>query len=82
MDESERYDQGLKLRREVLGDAHVDAALASRTVLNAEFQEFLTRYARPNTRPSSFRETLRAFGYRDVDGNLEPTGRGISRFSE
>jgi 4-carboxymuconolactone decarboxylase len=45
MDENERYEQGLKVRRAVLGDTHVDAALASRTALTQEFQELLTRYA-------------------------------------
>ena len=45
MDERERYDKGMATRRAVLGDAHVDAAVAGRTTLNAEFQDFLTRYA-------------------------------------
>ncbi|MFJ6522387.1 3-oxoadipate enol-lactonase/4-carboxymuconolactone decarboxylase [Streptomyces filamentosus] len=37
------YDAGLGLRREVLGDAHVDRALADATA--ADFQELVTRYA-------------------------------------
>jgi 4-carboxymuconolactone decarboxylase len=45
MDERERYDKGMKVRRAVLGDAHVDAAQANRTPLNEEFQNFITRYA-------------------------------------
>src|SRR6516165_8510400 len=45
MDESERYKRGLAIRRAVLGDTHVDAALARRTALTQEFQELLTRYA-------------------------------------
>jgi 4-carboxymuconolactone decarboxylase len=45
MDEHERYERGMKVRRAVLGDAHVDAALAGRTPLTQEFQDFLTRYA-------------------------------------
>jgi len=45
MDEHEHYEQGMKTRRAVLGDAHVDAANAARTPLNKEFQEFITRYA-------------------------------------
>jgi len=45
MDEVERYEQGLKMRRRVLGDAYVDRALAARTDFNAEFQELITRYA-------------------------------------
>ncbi|MET7700349.1 4-carboxymuconolactone decarboxylase [Streptomyces sp. NPDC005485] len=39
------YDAGLKVRREVLGDAHVDRALASADAFSGDFQEFITRYA-------------------------------------
>jgi 4-carboxymuconolactone decarboxylase len=45
MDERERYERGLAVRRAVLGDAHVEAALARRTALTDEFQDLLTRYA-------------------------------------
>ena len=45
MDESERFNAGMKVRRRVLGDAHVDRALASRDELTSEFQDLLTRYA-------------------------------------
>jgi 4-carboxymuconolactone decarboxylase len=45
MDERERYERGLVVRRAVLGDAHVEAALARRTALTHEFQDVLTRYA-------------------------------------
>jgi 4-carboxymuconolactone decarboxylase len=45
MDERERYAAGLATRRAVLGDAHVDAALANRTPFTGEFQELITRYA-------------------------------------
>ncbi|MYR45199.1 4-carboxymuconolactone decarboxylase [Streptomyces sp. SID5910] len=38
------YDAGLKVRREVLGDAHVDRQLAQADDFSGEFQEFLTRY--------------------------------------
>jgi 4-carboxymuconolactone decarboxylase len=38
-------ERGLKTRRAVLGDAHVDRAEASRTTLTEEFQDLLTRYA-------------------------------------
>jgi 3-oxoadipate enol-lactonase/4-carboxymuconolactone decarboxylase len=37
------YEAGLKVRREVLGDAWVDRALAGRTAFNADFQEMITR---------------------------------------
>ncbi|MER5429438.1 4-carboxymuconolactone decarboxylase [Streptomyces sp. NPDC002588] len=39
------YDAGLKVRREVLGDAHVDRALSQADDFSADFQEFITRYA-------------------------------------
>ncbi|WP_189215861.1 MULTISPECIES: bifunctional 3-oxoadipate enol-lactonase/4-carboxymuconolactone decarboxylase PcaDC [Streptomyces] len=42
---SDPYDTGLKVRREVLGDAHVDRALSSADDFSGDFQEFLTRYA-------------------------------------
>jgi 4-carboxymuconolactone decarboxylase len=45
MDESERYDQGLRVRRAVLGDAHVERTLANRNEFNHEFQELITRHA-------------------------------------
>lgn len=37
--------EGMKARREVLGDAHVDRAAARTTGFTADFQEFITRYA-------------------------------------
>jgi 4-carboxymuconolactone decarboxylase len=45
MDEQERHDKGLAVRRAVLGDAHVDRALTRKNAFNAEFQELITRYA-------------------------------------
>ena len=45
MDERERHERGMAVRRAVLGDAHVEAALARRTALTHEFQDLLTRYA-------------------------------------
>jgi 4-carboxymuconolactone decarboxylase len=45
MDERERYSSGLKIRREVLGSAHVDASLAKRNAFNQDFQDLITRYA-------------------------------------
>jgi 3-oxoadipate enol-lactonase/4-carboxymuconolactone decarboxylase len=39
------YDAGIKVRREVLGDAHVDRVLASADEFSGDFQEFVTRYA-------------------------------------
>lgn len=45
MDEKERYDAGMTVRRQILGNAHVDRAAAQTTALNAEFQDLITRYA-------------------------------------
>lgn len=45
MDESERYEKGLAVRRAVLGDAHVDRTIAKRNDFNEEFQTLITRYA-------------------------------------
>jgi len=42
---AEVYDAGMAVRREVLGDAHVDRATASADEFTAEFQEMITRYA-------------------------------------
>jgi 4-carboxymuconolactone decarboxylase len=42
MEEVMSYDEGLAVRREVLGDHHVDRAGSD---LNKDFQEFITRYA-------------------------------------
>jgi 4-carboxymuconolactone decarboxylase len=38
-------DDGMRVRREVLGDEHVDRAVASTNAFNEPFQEFITRYA-------------------------------------
>lgn len=45
MNDEERYEAGLKIRRAVLGEEHVDRSLANRTALTEEFQDFITRYA-------------------------------------
>ena len=41
----EIYDTGMKIRREVLGDDHVDRALENTTEFTKTFQEFITKYA-------------------------------------
>jgi 3-oxoadipate enol-lactonase/4-carboxymuconolactone decarboxylase len=38
-------DEGMRTRREVLGDEHVDHALAGATDFTRDFQDFITRYA-------------------------------------
>ena len=45
MQDEERYQQGMVVRRAVLGDAHVDRTVENLTPLNEEFQHFITRYA-------------------------------------
>jgi 4-carboxymuconolactone decarboxylase len=45
MDDTERAVQGMTVRREVLGDAHVDRAVAGATPFTAPYQDFITRYA-------------------------------------
>ena len=45
MNDEERRAQGMAVRRGVLGDAHVDRAVANTSDLTAPFQEFITRYA-------------------------------------
>ena len=45
MDDTERSAQGMTVRREVLGDTHVDRAVAATTPFTADFQSFITRYA-------------------------------------
>jgi 4-carboxymuconolactone decarboxylase len=39
------HKRGMAVRREVLGDDHVDAAKAATTPFTADFQDFITRYA-------------------------------------
>ncbi|MFT4307269.1 MAG: 4-carboxymuconolactone decarboxylase [Microbacterium sp.] len=45
LSDEERYDRGMVVRRAVLGDAHVDRAIASTTPQTAVFQDFISRYA-------------------------------------
>jgi 4-carboxymuconolactone decarboxylase len=45
MTDDERRERGMKIRREVLGDAHVDRAQANTTSLTKDFQDLITRYA-------------------------------------
>jgi 4-carboxymuconolactone decarboxylase len=53
------YERGMEVRREVLGDDHVDQAIRSTTELTADFQSFITRYAWGEiwTRPGLDRKT-------------------------
>jgi 4-carboxymuconolactone decarboxylase len=56
------YEDGMRVRREVLGDAHVDRAQARTTEFTADFQDLITRYAWGEiwTRPGLDRRTRSA----------------------
>jgi 4-carboxymuconolactone decarboxylase len=45
MDDEKRKEQGLQMRRTVLGEAHVARAQAGTNEFNADFQDLITRYA-------------------------------------
>ncbi len=45
MNDAERAETGMRVRREVLGDEHVDRAIAGTTEFTAPFQDLITRYA-------------------------------------
>ena len=45
MDDAERLQLGMSIRREVLGDEHVDRAVDRTTPFTAPFQDLITRYA-------------------------------------
>ncbi len=53
------HERGMKVRREVLGDEHVDRAVDRTTPFTADFQDFITRYAWGEvwTRPGLDRRT-------------------------
>jgi 4-carboxymuconolactone decarboxylase len=45
MNEQKRHEQGMEIRRKVLGDAYVDRAESAQTSFDADFQDLITRYA-------------------------------------
>jgi 4-carboxymuconolactone decarboxylase len=59
MDDAKRYKKGMRVRRAVLGNEHVDRANASTTEFNREFQDYITRNAWGEiwTRPGLPRQT-------------------------
>jgi 4-carboxymuconolactone decarboxylase len=59
MDERKRHAKGMKVRRAVLGNAHVNRAQANENRFNAPFQDLITRYAWGEiwTRPALPRKT-------------------------
>ena len=56
---SDSYERGMEVRRAVLGDEHVDRAIARTTDFTADFQDLITRYAWGEiwTRPGLDRKT-------------------------
>src|SRR6266581_643023 len=56
---ADRYEEGMKVRREVLGDEHVDRAIGRASDFSADFQDLITRYAWGEiwTRPGLDRKT-------------------------
>ena len=44
MSDQDLFDRGLAIRREVLGDAYVDASLNNATPFSQDMQELVTRY--------------------------------------
>jgi len=61
-DGDEQHSTGMRVRREVLGDAHVDRAIASTTDFTADFQDYITRFAWGDvwSRPGLDRQTRSA----------------------
>ena len=43
--ENEHYEKGMRIRRKVLGDAHVDKAEALKTAFDKDFQEYIVNNA-------------------------------------
>ena len=79
----EKYEAGTKIRREVLGDAHVDRSKANRTAFDADFQEYITEMVRGSvwTRGTLERQTrhmitiaiLAALGREELELHLRAT---------
>ena len=86
MNDAERNAQGMAVRREVLGDEHVDRAVAATTPFTSPFQDFITRYAwgevwsRPGlTRPERSMITLTALVMLGQDEELAMHVRAARR---
>ncbi|MDE0300181.1 MAG: 4-carboxymuconolactone decarboxylase [Candidatus Poribacteria bacterium] len=45
MDENKRFEKGMQIRKEVLGEEHVERSLANANAFNDAFQDLTTRYA-------------------------------------
>src|SRR5689334_10826798 len=73
MDDEQRHAAGMKVRRSILGDAHVDRAIQQTTPLTEEFQSLITRYAWGEiwTRPGLDQRTRRVL----VIGTMIAIGR-------
>ena len=60
--------RGLDQRRAVLGDAWVERSLANANTFTADFQNFITRYARMRSPPPSPRSSTVCNGAGEVQG--------------
>ena len=69
MDDRERHAAGMAIRREILGDAYVDRAVADTTDATTAIQDLITRYAWGEiwTRPGLDHRTRRVLVIRDAD---------------
>ncbi|MGX5698446.1 4-carboxymuconolactone decarboxylase [Acinetobacter kookii] len=45
MNDEQRYEQGIKVRTEVLGEKHVNRSIENLNDFNADFQNFISRFA-------------------------------------
>ena len=66
----ETYERGMEIRREVLGDEHVDRAQAGTSPFTADFQDFIQRYAWGEiwARPGLDRRTRRRYSSASTSG--------------
>lgn len=73
MHDDERRASGMAMRRKILGNAHVDRAVAQTTSLTADFQDFITRcvWSEIWTRPGLDERTRRVL----VIGTMIALGR-------
>ncbi|MBR0642252.1 carboxymuconolactone decarboxylase family protein [Plastoroseomonas hellenica] len=70
---TDSYEAGMKVRRAILGDAHVDRAIGRSNAVNREFQDFITRFGWGEiwTRPGLDHRTRRIL----VMGTMVALGR-------
>ena len=77
----ERFDEAMRVRREVLGDEHVDRAIERTTPFTADYQDLITRYAWGEiwTRPGLDRKTRSAITLTALDRSRARRGARDAR---